>query len=144
MPVSGAPYHGCESRPGRGGGPGRTEHDCRLPRSLRISDSNVFKEAFESGAKYVGKLMVMWLRRGDGACLRLGVVTSKRSFRRAVDRARARRMLREAYRLNRHRLAGECDVVLVGRSRILDAGLDKIEAELLKLAGKAGILGTTK
>ena len=52
-------------------------------------------------------------------------------------------MLREAYRLNRFRLDGECDVVLVGRRRLLDAHLDEIQEELLKLARKAGILGTS-
>lgn len=82
----------------------------------------------------------MWLRTGDDACLRLGVVTSKRSFRRAVDRAKARRILREAYRLNRWRLDGDCDVVLVARRRLLEVHLNQVQAELLKLAGKAGML----
>ena len=85
--------------------------------------------------------MVMWLRSGDDACLRLGVVTSKRTFRLSPHRSRARRLLREAFRLNRSQLSGEYDLILVGRRRILDVKRQDVEKDLLALAKKAGILG---
>jgi ribonuclease P protein component len=88
--------------------------------------------------------MVMFLRKGRDARLRLGVVASKRSFRRAVDRSRAKRLLREAYRLNRHRLTGDVDVVLLARSRIREAARSEVEKDLLRLAGKAGLTGSTR
>jgi ribonuclease P protein component len=84
--------------------------------------------------------MVMWLRVGEDSALRLGVVASKHVSRRAVDRARAKRLLREAYRLNRFRLCGKYDVVLVARRRILNVKLGEVVRELLDLAGKAGIM----
>ena len=84
--------------------------------------------------------MVMWLRSGEDASLCLGVVAGIRSFRRAVERSRARRLLREAYRLNRFRLRGLYDVVLVARRAIIDASRQTVEKELLMLAEKAGIL----
>jgi ribonuclease P protein component len=82
--------------------------------------------------------MVLWFRPGPGASLRLGVVASKRIFPRAVDRARAKRLLREAYRLNRTRLHGKYDVVLVARRAILDAASGAIGRELLNLSRDAG------
>lgn len=106
----------------------------------RISSASVFEEAFSQKKCFVGKFLVMWLRYGDDANLRLGVVASKKTFRRAVDRNRARRLMREAYRLNRYRLAGSNDVVFVGRRKILDASLSEVETEILNLATKAGIL----
>jgi ribonuclease P protein component len=81
--------------------------------------------------------MVMWLRRGEDADLRLGVVVSRRTFRRAVDRNRAKRLLREAFRLNRGRLQGRVDVVLVGRQAILSETFGTIENDLMRLASKA-------
>ena len=84
--------------------------------------------------------MVLWLREGEGAALRLGVVTSKKVSRRAVDRNLARRRLREAFRTHRDELTGAVDVVLIGRRNILDATQAEVEAEFLRLADKAGLL----
>ena len=88
--------------------------------------------------------MVLWLNRDREAALRLGVVTGRRALRRAVDRARARRMLREAFRLNRFRFRGKADIVLVARGRILNASLQEVEKELLKLAERAGLYERTR
>jgi ribonuclease P protein component len=126
-------------RPGTDG-VSSAEPDRRLSRHRRIRESRLFREAFEGGRCWPGRLMVLWLLFRDDSSLRLGVVASKRTFRTAVKRARAKRLLREAYRLNRFRLRSECDVVLVGRRAILDASLPEVEKELLKLAGKAGML----
>jgi ribonuclease P protein component len=114
--------------------------DRRLSRKQRIIGSRIFQEAFNTGRQYVGSFMVMWLRSGAGADLRLGVVSSKRTFRRAVDRARAKRLLREAYRLNRFRFGGSFDLVLVARARIGGVKVQAVEKDLLVLAAKAGIL----
>jgi ribonuclease P protein component len=68
------------------------------------------------------------------------VVASKKTFRRAVDRARAKRLLREAYRLNRFRFGGDFDVVILARARIGDVKVQAVEKDLLILAEKARIL----
>ena len=115
--------------------------DKGLSRHERVVKSTDFREAFDQGQRQVGKFMVMWLRSGDDACLRLGVVTSKRTFRLSPHRSRARRLLREAFRLNRSQLSGEYDLILVGRRRILDVKRQDVEKDLLALAKKAGILG---
>lgn len=83
--------------------------------------------------------MVFWLRRGPNAGLRLGVVAAKRTFRRAVDRSRAKRLLREAFRLNRWRLAGDVDVILVARRDLLRASLEAVEKDLMDMARRAGL-----
>ncbi len=84
--------------------------------------------------------MVLWLREGEGAALRLGVVTSKKVSLRANKRNLARRRLREAYRNLRPYLSGDFDVLLIGRRNILDADWKDILREMLKLAQKAGLI----
>jgi len=69
----------------------------------------------------------------------LGVVAS-RVVGPAVQRNRARRLLREAWRLNRHRFQGEVDVVLVARKPLPKAKWDDVTADLLRLAKRAGLL----
>ncbi len=114
--------------------------DRRLSRNMRIAQAKVFRDAFAAGRGRAGRYMVLWLGRGSEACLRLGVVASKRSFRRAVDRARAKRLLREAFRLNRFRFTGPSDVILLARPAIGKARCADVEKDLLDLARKVGLM----
>jgi ribonuclease P protein component len=82
--------------------------------------------------------MVLFLRVGEGAALRLGVVAS-RKVGKSHDRNRARRLLREAWRHNRYRFRGNLDVVLVARRTAAGSTMAVIERELLQLALRAGI-----
>ncbi len=109
-----------------------------LRRDQRLTRSGLFSETYAQGVRRVGRCMVVWLRRGDGAALRLGVVSSRRVGN-AVARNRARRRLREAFRRNRHRLRGEADVVLVARRPVLTEPFAAVERELLRLLGRAGL-----
>jgi ribonuclease P protein component len=114
--------------------------DRRLSRNQRLTRSALFTETFAQNRKWVGRYMVLWLRSGDGASLRLGVITSRKVHLRANRRNRARRLLREAYRRLRPFLSGDCDVILVGRRAILDAEWKDVLRDLLHLAGRAGLI----
>jgi ribonuclease P protein component len=117
-----------EKQPGQG-----------LSRTQRLTRSTDFEETFQNGSRFPGHFMVLWLRHGPDAALRLGVVTAKRVYRRSVDRVRARRRLREVYRRNRSRFTGSYDVILTARHPINAARFADVEAELLKLARRAGL-----
>ena len=114
--------------------------DRRLSRNMRIAHAKVFRDAFAAGRGRAGRYMVLWLAKGADADLRLGVVASKRSFRRAVDRARAKRLLREAFRLNRFRFTGPSDVILLARPAIGKVRCADVEKDLLDLARKVGLM----
>ena len=106
----------------------------------RLTHSRLFSETFSQNRKWVGRYMVLWLRTGEDAALRLGVVTSKKVHLRANKRNRARRHLREAYRHLRPFFSSDCDVILVGRRAILEADWKDVLREMLKLAIKAGLI----
>lgn len=113
--------------------------DQGLARHQRLTRTSQFREAYDAADKHVGRLMVLYLRRGEGASLRLGVVSS-RKVGNAVARARARRLLREAYRRNRHRLQGEVDVVLVARPYLLKVDGPAVVDDLMGLLKRAGLV----
>lgn len=69
----------------------------------------------------------------------MGVVASKRAFHLAVDRNRAKRCMREVFRKHRTELLTGFDLVMVGRTRILEARAPAIAVEFEKLARRAGL-----
>ncbi len=111
-----------------------------LSKKQRLIKASLFREAFAQKRSFVGRTMVLWLREGEGAALRLGVVTSKKVSNRAVDRNRARRCLREIFRQHRGELSGPFDIVIIARRNLLSATPSEVENEFLKLAEKAGLL----
>ena len=112
--------------------------DQRLPRSARLRSTREFQEAYAQQRRVVGRYLVVFIRLGPDAALRLGVVASRRVGN-AVERARAKRRLREGFRRLRHGLQGNCDVVLVARRSILSARFSSLESDLLRALQKAGL-----
>jgi len=110
-----------------------------LPARLRVKRAALFQEAYAQGQKTVGRYAVLWLRSGDTAEGKLGVVASKKVGN-SVARSRGKRRLREWYRLHRHQLKGPEDFVLVARRSILKAPQKELERDLEELFSKAAQL----
>lgn len=115
------------------------EPDRRLRRHQRLRANADFQETYAQGKSWAARTMVLWLHKAPDASLRLGVVSS-RVIGNAVKRNRARRRLREVWRLNRHRFHGNVDVVLVARKNLLAATWEDVTLDLIWLARRAGLL----
>ncbi|MFM1769364.1 MAG: hypothetical protein RJA22_1893 [Verrucomicrobiota bacterium] len=115
-----------------------------LPKARRIKQGRDFRRARQQGRRLVqGCLIMNWFALGPGAPTRLGVITS-RSIGHAPARSRARRLLREAFRLRQHQLNQAADVVLVARPSIRTmtlAGVDRDLSVALRRAGLQGAVG---
>ena len=107
---------------------------------MRVSEPWVFREAFQNGVRFPGKLITLYRIKSGKSGLRLGVAASKRLFGRSVDRSRAKRLMREAWRLNYHGFSGDYDIILSARHLIIEALRQDVEKDLLLLAVKAAIL----
>lgn len=117
-------------------------HRFCLKRAWRLSLDSDFREAFEANESQPTRTFVLWIRRGSGASRRLGVIASKRTFHHAVERNRAKRLLREAFRLRRSQVNPEVDIVLLGRHAILKASRQDVEKDLLYALSRKGLLVT--
>ncbi len=113
-----------------------------LPKSERLQRGHQFRGAYEHGRKFVGRFVVLYAVDDSAAGRALGVVTS-RKIGNAVVRNRARRLLREAYRLNKQKLKTNLQIVMVARSTINGKRRPEVEADLLRLFLAAGILNET-
>ncbi|MBM4154300.1 MAG: ribonuclease P protein component [Lentisphaerae bacterium] len=129
--MSGGP--GAVATRGNAAGP-----DHGLPRTRRLTRSSGFQEAYGQGRKFVGRYMVLFLRSGPDAALRLGVVSS-RKVGGAVARNRARRRIRDIFRRERPGLAGTDDLVLVARFSRREPPMADLRADFLALAARAGL-----
>ena len=99
-----------------------------------------FRRARFEGRKLTGRLMLLnVLRAEDLSGRRLGVVTS-RKFGGAVARNRARRIVREAWRLIQEQLVDPCDVVVVVRHGMAGCSMQRVQEELLRLLKAADVL----
>ena len=118
---------------------GRRQPDCRLSRRQRLTQRRQFEQVYAQQRRFAGRFMVLWCGSGEGAALRLGVVASRRVGP-AVQRNRAKRRLREVFRLNRPHFRGPVDVVLVARPAIVNAAWQAVVGEMTALAAQAGLL----
>src|SRR5512141_2526780 len=90
-----------------------------LPRERRLKQGRDFARVKTQGKRVVkGCLIANWLVLPAGTLSRLGVITSRRTGP-AVVRNRARRLLRESFRLHQNELQQPVDLVLVARPTIV-------------------------
>lgn len=122
----------------------------------KLTGRNLTAQLFAEGNSFfVPPVRVLWLDTAhDGSApVQLLISVPRRLFKRAVDRNRIRRLMREAYRLNKHKLyttlekqGSQCSIALVmtGRSipdfneieRIIILILQRLQLEHEKIAGK--------
>jgi ribonuclease P protein component len=112
-----------------------------FPRSRRLKQQGEFARARSQGRRLIcGCLIANVLQRPGRLTARLGVVTGKRVGN-AVARNRARRLMRESFRLHQHELSGPVDLVLVARPSIAGKKFADVERDFLRVLRQAGIGG---
>ena len=112
----------------------------RLGRDLRLGQNRDFTRVRQQGERLaLGCLIANWHRLPDGASPKLGVVTS-RKIGGAVERSRARRLLRESFRRHQHELSQPVELVLVARNSIAGRDFAGVEKDFLAALRRAGLL----
>ena len=109
----------------------------KFSKSLKLN--HVFRRLYAKGSSAANRYLVLYCRRNGSQENRVGMTVSKK-LGCAVVRNRARRRLREVYRLNEHLFKPGYDIVVVARSRCVTADFGKLTKAYLALAQKAGIL----
>lgn len=114
-----------------------------LPRERRIKQGRDFLRIKTEGKRFSSGCLIANWAAGIGGESRLGVITG-RKMGNAVARARARRLLREAFRLHQGDLNGKVDMVLVARPSIVGKDFQEVERDLLEAYRRGRLLKESK
>lgn len=112
-----------------------------FPRGCRLHLKNDFKSIIHDGKRMQGPGLVLWWKPAPLGTTdrRMGLVVSKK-LGSAVVRNRIKRLLREAFRLNRERLVSGVDYIVSPRNSETLATLNMAENALLSVCQRAGLL----
>ena len=83
---------------------------------VSITRNNDFRQAYAKGKSFVSPLVVCYVRKNRFGTTRIGITTSKKVGG-AVQRNRARRVIREAYRQLAFGVLPGYDLVFVARGK---------------------------
>lgn len=108
----------------------------KFSKSLKLN--HIFQRLYRTNGQANGYL-VLYARANRSAANRVGITVGKK-LGKAHIRNRVRRRLREIYRVHEQQFAPGWDIVVVARSRCVDADFQKLTQAYLALAEKAGIL----
>jgi ribonuclease P protein component len=108
-----------------------------FPRVRRIGARRDFREAYETGARQQGRLVVVFARTRPDGGLRLGITATRKSGG-AAQRNRARRRVREIFRKWRVSAPDpSVDLVVNVSARAVRAPFAALETEVAALLARA-------
>ena len=88
----------------------------RLLKSFRLREKSEFDAVFASRKRINSPYCVLRYNKNNLDCSRLGVISSKKNIRFAVNRNKLRRIIREQFRLHQYELCGYDIVIVVHRA----------------------------
>ena len=106
---------------------------------VTVKQNSDFRRIYRRGRSAVSGGVVVYCLKNRQGMSRLGVTVSTK-LGHAVVRNRARRRLREVYRLNSPQLRKGWDIILVARSRTVTASWKELNDTFLRLCRKLDLL----
>jgi len=94
-----------------------------------------FRAVYDGGRSAAGKYFVLFVLENSLKLNRLGITVTKK-IGIAVVRNRARRIIKESFRLNEPVFVPGLDIVILARPAIVGANIHSVMPELLRLAKK--------
>jgi len=86
---------------------------------MRLLTASDYARVFQHPQKSSGKAFTVLARQSDREPARLGLAIPRKQIRKAVERNRIKRLIRESFRRHQDLLHG-LDVIVIGRSELMN------------------------
>lgn len=103
-----------------------------FPRSVRLTLPAQYRQVFANARRIGDAGFTLLVRDNDAGFARLGLAISRKCARRAVDRQRIKRLIRESFRHHRTALA-HVDIVVMCRPAVTGWDNERIRGSLDRL-----------
>ena len=110
-----------------------------FPKDERLLKGHEFRYMRENGESFVGKYVVMSYAKAEDGKRKVGIVVSKRFNKRAVVRNRAKRIIRESYRMIKTLHEGYW-FVFIARHRLQKVDAIELQQEIIRLMQQAKVI----
>jgi len=101
----------------------------------RVRKRKEFQAAYEKGARFSSDNFIVFVHNNQSGTKRLGVTVTKKVGN-SVKRNRAKRLLREFFRLNKDKIPESRDVIIIAKKDISSLKYQDVTAELERLFAK--------
>ncbi|HHU70037.1 MAG TPA: ribonuclease P protein component [Thermoanaerobacterales bacterium] len=107
-----------------------------MKKCYRLTKNSEFKKIYKHGRSIADRYIVLYYLKNELGISRLGVSVRKK-IGNSVKRNRVKRLIKEAFRLNRNRIVNGYDIIIIPRFGATEVDFYIIERSLLKLLKKA-------
>lgn len=112
--------------------------EVQMNKDNKITDNKDYRIVYNRGKSLSDYNLVLFVRKRRDKKLRFGITTAKK-MKRAVDRNRFRRRIKEIVRKNFDSVETGYDIVIMGRLNAKDADFWKLEKSYTRLLKKSKI-----
>ena len=114
-----------------------TEVSEKFPKTDRILKRDVFRRVYEEGRKIQFTYFTAFVLTKQTDTARIGI-TATRKMGNSVERNRARRLVREAFRKNKWLVPHGVDIVINVKRSLVEAAYRDFEVEFITFLERAG------
>lgn len=108
----------------------------RFPGTLRVKTRAEFKKLQAGARKHYSAHFLTIMNPSSRELSRIGITVTTKVDKRATQRNRIKRVVREFFRLNYRQLVGTFDIIVIARQNACDCSSEAIREELFDVLKK--------